>query len=148
MKPTLPVVKGLPDRHRGREILQAYVDDRKFANLLRAEAYPHVKRMEAMNTKCFKILQREDDAYFPAKNYAEYRWIPSKQFLAVPFVVYGENLAVVLFEPEPTIIINNLPLVAEAYRLQFLALWENAIIPPTQLIEQFQMPQKYMKDTN
>ncbi len=128
-----------------REVLQAYVDDRKFAELLGSEAYPHVERMEKMDTKRFKILQREDDAYFPAKNYAEYRWIPSKQFLAVPFVVYGENLAVILFEPEPTIIINNFPLVAEAYRLQFLALWDHAIVPPAKLVEQFELPKKNLK---
>lgn len=130
-----------------REILQAYVDDRKFAELLGNEAYPHVERMEAMKTKRFKILQRENDAYFPAKNYAEYRWIPSKQFLAVPFVVYGENLAVILFEPEPIIIINNFPLVADAYRLQFLALWGHALIPPTDLIDEFTIPQKYLAGT-
>ena len=128
-----------------REILQAYVDDRKYADLLGEQAYPHVKRMESMKTKRFKILQKEGDAYFPAKQYAEYRWIPVKQFLAVPFVVYGDNLAVILFEPEPVIIINNYPLVAEAYRLQFMSLWESSMVPPEDLIEKSVIPQKYLK---
>lgn len=130
----------------GREILQAYVDDRKFAELLGAEAVPHVVRMEEQKDKSFKILQREGDSYFPARNYADYRWIPAKQFIAVPFVVYGDNLAVILFEPEPTIIVNNFPLVAEAYRMQFLSLWENAIIPPADLIKGWQIPEKYLKE--
>lgn len=129
----------------GREVLQAYVDDRKYADLLGKEAYPHVQRMEEMQGKRFKILQKDGDDYFPAKKYAEYRWIPAKDFMAVPFVVYGDKLAVVLFEPEPTIIINNFPMVAEAYRLQFLSLWENAIIPSASLIDQSIIPTKYTK---
>ena len=128
----------------GREVLQAYVDDTKFADWLGEEAYPHVQRMETLKNKRFKILQKEGDAYFPAKNYAEYRWIPAKQFLAVPFIVYGEKLAVVLFEPEPTIIVNTFPLVAEAYRLQFESLWDVAITPPKELIEKSVIPDKYM----
>lgn len=126
-----------------REILQAYVDDQKYADLLGNDAYPHVKRMESMDRKRLKILQKEGDDYFPAKNYAEYRWIPHEQFLAVPFVVYGNNLAVILFEPEPTIIINNYPLVSEAYRLQFLTLWDSAIVPPDTLVKQSEIPNKY-----
>lgn len=126
-----------------REVLQAYVDDRKYADLLGDEAYPYVKRMETLKEKRFKILQKEDDAYFPAKNYAEYRWIPAKQFIAVPFIVYGDNLATILFEPQPTIIINTYPLVAEAYRLQFLSLWDNAIIPSDDLIRKSIIPVKY-----
>lgn len=128
-----------------REVLQAYVDDTKFAEWLGDEAYPHVKRMETLKEKRFKILQKEGDAYFPAKNYAEYRWIPVKQFIAVPFVVYGDKLATILFEPEPTIIVNNFPLVAEAYRLQFFALWDNAIVPPANLVTQSVIPNKYLK---
>ena len=112
--------------------------------LVGEEAYPHVKRMETFQTRRLKILQKEGDDYFPAKNYAEYRWIPVDQFLAVPFVVYGDNLAVILFEPEPTIIINNYPLVAEAYRLQFLSLWDNAIVPPQQLVDKSVIPNKYI----
>jgi transcriptional regulator with XRE-family HTH domain len=127
-----------------REVLQAYVDDRKYADLLGDQAYPHVKRMEEMKEKRFKILQKENDSYFPAKNYAEYRWIPEDQFIAVPFVVYGDNLAVILFEPEPTIIINNYPLVAEAYRMQFYSLWDNALTPPVQLVDDSVIPEKYL----
>ncbi len=126
-----------------REVLQAYVDDTKFADWLGEEAYPHVERMQSLQKKSFKIIQKEGDSYFPAKSYAEYRWIPSKQFLAVPFIVYGDKLCIILFEPEPTIIINSFPLVAEAYRLQFNNLWDNAIRPPVDLIDKSIIPDKY-----
>jgi len=129
-----------------RPILQAYVDDLQFAKLLGEEAYPHVQRMEKAKNLNFRILQKEGDAYFPAKNYAKYRWIPEKSFIAVPFMVYGEKLAIIVFETEPKIIVISYPVVAEVYRLQFNALWEAAIIPPQNLVDDFKIPQKYLEE--
>lgn len=126
-----------------RPILQAYVDDNKFAELLGEEAYPHVQRMEKLTKLNFKILQREGDSYFPAKNYSEYRWIPEKNFMAVPFIVYGDKLAIIVFDKEPKIIVINYPIVAEVYRLQFTSLWEAAIVPPKNLIEKSTIPERY-----
>lgn len=127
-----------------REILQAYVDDKKFADWLKEEAYPHVKRMETIKGLSFKILTKEGDTYFPAKNYAEYRWIPTAQFLSVPFVVYGNKLAIILFDPEPTIIVIDYTIVADVYRLQFHNIWENALIPAKSLIDNSEIPEKYL----
>jgi transcriptional regulator with XRE-family HTH domain len=126
-----------------RPILQAYVDDHKFAELLGDEAYPHVQRMEKLTSLNFKILQREGDSYFPAKNYSEYRWIPEQSFMAVPFFVYGDKLAIIVFDKDPKIIVINYPIVAEVYRLQFNALWGAAIVPPKNLIEKSTIPERY-----
>lgn len=126
-----------------REILQAYVDDNKFAELLGGEAFPHVQRMEALGEKRFKILQKEGDNYFPAKNYAEYRWIPAQQFLAAPFIVFDSKLAIIVFEPDPTIIIINYPIVAETYRLQFHSIWRTALIPPENVVKSSEIPDKW-----
>ncbi len=129
-----------------REILQAYVDDSQFAQWLGdSDAITHVTKIEAAHKKNFKIIQKEGDCYFPARNYAEYRWIPAKQFLAVPFMVFGDKFAIVLYEPDPTIIVMNYPVLAEAYRLQFSLLWEQAIQPPQRLIDEWQVPDKYKK---
>ena len=125
-------------QHDDREVLQAYVDDKKYARWLKTEATPHIDRMETFKKKNYRILQQEDDIYFPAINYAEYRWIPKKQFLPVPFMVYGDKMAIMLFEPEPVIIVNNYPKIAQAYRLQFETLWERAIIPPADAFENWQ----------
>ena len=67
-----------------RVILQAFVDDIKFADILGDEALPHVERIESISKKKFKIIQREGDIYFPARNYAEYKWIPSESFVVFP----------------------------------------------------------------
>lgn len=118
-----------------REVLQAYVDDKNFAHWLGDEAYPHIDRMETLTELKLKILQKEGDNYFPAAKYASYKWIPEQEFLAVPFIVYGDKLAIVLFEPEATVISINYPMVADAYRLQFNAIWDKAIEPPQSLLE-------------
>ncbi len=130
-----------------REILQAYVDDSQFAQWLGdSDAVIHVEKIEAsQKKKSFKIIQKEGDCYFPARNYAEYRWIPAEHFLAVPFIVFGDKFAIILYEPDPTIIVMNYPVLAEAYRLQFSLLWEQAIQPAQSLIDQWQVPDKYKK---
>src|SRR5690606_19528303 len=127
-------------------ILQAYVDDQAFAPLMGNEAAQHVLRMEKAKHLNFKILQKEGDDYFPARNYAEYRWIPAKDFVAVPFMVYGDKLAIIVLEEEAKIIVINYPIVAQVYRLQFNALWDNAIKPPAELIEGFKIPEKYLEE--
>jgi transcriptional regulator with XRE-family HTH domain len=128
-----------------RPILQAYVDDLKFAKILGDEALPHVERIEQVKEKKFRILQRQDDAYFPARNYATYRWVPSNRFIAVPFVVYGDKFAIILYDPEPTIIVMNYPILSAAYRMQFQSLWDQSIDPPQKLIDGWEMPEKYKK---
>jgi transcriptional regulator with XRE-family HTH domain len=125
-----------------QEVLQAYVDDRKFAAWLGDESRPHVDRMKSITLPKFKILQKEGDVYFPAKDYAEYKWIPENQFMAVPFFVYGNKLAIILFGDEANIIVMNYPMVAKAYRFQFSTIWDQAMIPPKELIENWQKPEK------
>jgi transcriptional regulator with XRE-family HTH domain len=128
-----------------RDILQAYVDDKKFAKFLENEAVSHVVKLEKTKKKNFKIIQKEGDTYFPAREYAEYRWIPEEQFIAVPFVVYGDKFAIILFDPEPTIIVMNYPILAQAYRMQFKLLWEVATLPPKELIENWRVPDHLIK---
>lgn len=126
-----------------RTILQAFVNDMKFAEILGDEALPHVERIESISRKKFKIVQRQDDVYFPARNYAEYKWIAPEYFVAVPFMVFGDSFAVVLYEPDPTIIVMNYPLLAAAYRIQFGMIWDKAVEPPKELIQNWELPKKY-----
>ncbi len=126
-----------------RPILQAFVDDMKFAEILGNEAMPHVNRIESIANKKFRIIQREGDEYFPARNYADYRWLDAEYFMAVPFMVIGNTFAVILYEPDPTIIVMNYPALAAAYRIQFEMIWENSKEPPKNIIENWILPEKY-----
>lgn len=129
-------------RDNQQEVLQAYVDDKKFAAWLGDESRPHVERMQTLNLPKFKILQKEGDTYFPANSYAEYRWIPTNQFIAVPFFVYGNKLAIILFNDDANVIIMNYPIIAKAYRMQFNSLWDQALVPDASLIKNWKRPDK------
>jgi len=105
------------------------VDERKFEKWLGTENLEvHIERMKSISGINYRILLKEGDDYFLATpDYSEYRWIPSSFFSSVPFYVYGQKLAILLFDAEPTVIILDYPSVAEAYRVQFEAFWKLSI---------------------
>ena len=74
----------------------------KFVQWHGALGAEHLKKMEELKAKkvTYKILICEGDYFFPAENFAEYRWLPKIQFSTVPFYVYGSKLAIMLFEDE------------------------------------------------
>lgn len=84
----------------------------------------HSERMKKLDGITYKILVQEGDTNFVASSYAEYRWLPKEFFSTVPFYVYGNKLAVILFEEEPTVLVFEYPLISQAYRKQFEAMWE------------------------
>ncbi len=113
------------------EVLVCNADERKFEKWLSDENIKtHISRMEILKEKGvkYRILLREGDTYFLHNSgYSDYRWIPSSQFSTAPFYVYGQKLAILLFDEEPTVIILEYPTVADAYIKQFSSLWESAI---------------------
>lgn len=110
------------------EVVISNVDERKFEKWLGAENIEtHVVRIKKLKGISYKILIREGDEYFIATpDFGEYRWMPTEFFSSVPFYVYGQKLAILLFESEPTVIVLDYPSVAEAYRSQFQAFWETS----------------------
>lgn len=109
------------------EVLVSNVDERDFEKWLGSKKPEHLDRMKALKGKVlYKILVREGDTFSPASDYAEYRWIPREYFSSVPFYVYGNKLAIMLFGEEPTVIVLDYPAVSVTYRAQFQALWDSA----------------------
>jgi len=108
------------------EVVVNNVDERKFEKWLGKENIEtHVERIKKIKGISYKILIREGDDYFIAtSDFGEYRWLPDAFFSSVPFYVYGQKLAILLFDSEPTVIVLSYPSVAEAYRSQFQAFWE------------------------
>lgn len=117
-----------------REVFVSNVDERKFLKWHGELTDDHHKNMKQLTDIKYKILLQEGDDYFPAR-YAEYRWIAREHFSSVPFYVYGEKLGIMLFDGEPTIIVMEYPAIAEAYKTQFLAMWDNAIVPSREILE-------------
>jgi transcriptional regulator with XRE-family HTH domain len=115
------------------DILVSNVDERQFIKHLGDYADTHIQRMSAFVGKVFyKILIREGDNFIPGSSYAEYRWIPRDLFASVPFYVYGDKLAIMLFDAEITVITLEYPSIAEAYRVQFADMWRRAT--PTEIV--------------
>lgn len=112
----------------GGEVLVSNVDEREFAKWHGEFGDEHLSKVQHIEDVSYKILVKEGDTYFPAK-YAQYRWLPKDLFYSVPFYLYGQKLAIILFEDEPTIILIDYPAVAEAYRHQFNGIWGQAIVP-------------------
>ncbi len=108
------------------EILVSNVDERQFVKILGDYAKTHVERIKALKKVRYKILVKEGDNYAPGSSYAEYRWIPKELFSSVPFYVYGDNLAIMLFENEPSIIVLRYPSIAQAYKVQFFDMWQRS----------------------
>lgn len=106
------------------------VDERQFLKWGKDILEPHSVRMRELGTVKYKILVQEGDFNFVA-SYAEYRWLPASLFSSVAFYVYGEKLAIILFEEEPEILVLEYTSVTEAYRRQFEAMWEGAQAPET-----------------
>lgn len=95
----------------------------------------HLERMAVVikNNPNFKmrILIEEGDNNFRATKYAKYRWVKKESFSNVPFYVYGDKLAILMFEDD-NVYVCVLPnaKVADAYRKQFDITWEQGYEPP------------------
>ena len=109
------------------------VDERVFEKWSTEELRKnHIKRIKDVST--YQILVREGDTHYVAtSDYAEYRWMPKDAFASVAFYIYGDKVALMLFNEEPVIILLNYLEIAKVYREQFDAMWENAKIPNAQI---------------
>jgi hypothetical protein len=89
----------------------------------------HVPRMVKLcsERKDIEVLSLcpEGSHKFDYDSYTKYRTQPKQLFDSVPFYVYGDNLAIIIFqaEPPPKIIFIRSSVVAQAYRNQFSQLW-------------------------
>lgn len=105
------------------------VDERQFLKWGQSILESHTQRMQKLTGVSYNILIKEGDENYVASSYADYRWLPKDQFSFVPFYVYGDKLAIVIFSDEPTVIVLAYPAVADAYRVQFETIWKTALPP-------------------
>ncbi|MGB9153520.1 MAG: helix-turn-helix transcriptional regulator [Alphaproteobacteria bacterium] len=106
------------------------VDDRLFAQALGADyTNNHTRRMSEIKNLKVRVLVEEHD-FFSAPNtsYVEYRWNVNQSTGDVPFYVYGDKFAILMFthQPSPQIVVITSKLVSGAYRDQFEVLWKNS----------------------
>ena len=116
---------------QGGEFCVSNVNESFFVKRLSAEFLDfHIKRMSEITDLChYKILVKQGDTNFVSSNYAEYRWVQESKFHPVPFYVFGDNLAFLIFGEETNIHLISNADIADAQRTQFNYIWDNALIP-------------------
>ena len=118
-------------KSNGGDICVSNVDEKDFFFWLgEEEAQKYKDAMAKLDNKFFfKCLIEEGDDYFAAGKYAEYRWVVKEEFSNVPFYVYGDKLAILLFGKEASVYVLDNAEIANAYRAQFDILWNRAKLP-------------------
>ncbi len=109
------------------------VDEALFAESLGDYLSSHIRRMNEIKDLRFKVLVKYTAgspriAEARESQYRECRQLQGDFNGNVPFYVYGDKLAILIFEKEqePQIVIISSPLVAKAYREQFNIMWSSA----------------------
>lgn len=104
------------------------VDEALFDFWLGSELDAYVERIQSLKNVSFSVLLREGDYNFAASNYAEYRWIPEKEFTNVPFYLFGKNLAMILFKghEDVSVYLIQEQEITEAQYQVFDYIWKNA----------------------
>lgn len=113
---------------KNKTVYVSNVDERKFVEWQKEQLTEHTQRMQDLDVR-YKILIQHGDTYFPASTYADYRWMPKGTFFSVPYYMYGEKLAMMIFEDEPRIYILDEPEISLMHRKQFESLWEQSTEP-------------------
>jgi DNA-binding XRE family transcriptional regulator len=126
------------ERHGGEVMVTGVLDHQWTRHGGRHIVSVHVPRMTRLCAERKDIavyaLCPEGTRKFDYDSYTQYRAQPRALFESVPFYVYGDNLAIVVFQsdPPPKIILIRSKAVAEAYRKQFRQLWDLASEIPGQ----------------
>lgn len=134
------------------EILVGNVDERDFVKHMDEHTLQlHLDRMKELGAH-YKILVCEGDYFFPVSVYAEYRWISKEEFSSIPFYVFADKLAIILWLDEPVVFLLNDPAAANLYREKFMDQWKKSKKPPKNpdAITDFdpQQKEKFLKDAN
>ena len=72
-----------------------------------------------------RILTRDDVTFVYEYKTAKYRYLPAESFNPTPTYVYGDNVAILIWEPFSVIRIKNASL-ADSYNKYFEILWKQA----------------------
>lgn len=113
--------------NRGEERLISGVDESKFTSIMGKKFDGMMKKYAHKGIKG-RILSLEGDKNFLDPS-SEYRWVDEKHFLDVPFYVYADKYAMLLWEPGPRVVMIENKAIADSYRKQFDRHWKEARTP-------------------
>lgn len=116
---------------RGGELLVGGVSEAKFVRHNRAPLLGYLRRVHRHKNIRVRLLVCEGDRTFIGKPESSvYRWVDRDTFGLVPYYIYRDKYAVLLWGPPLRIIITQNASLAETYRRQFESDWKRAKLPP------------------
>ncbi len=121
-------------RHTGGDLLVGGISEKKFMNIAAAPLMGYLRKVNRHKNLRARLLVIEGDSHFVGKPATSiYRWIDQDSFGLVPYYIYRDKYAVIIWGPPLRVIITQNPSLAETYRRQFEANWKRAQIPPASI---------------
>jgi transcriptional regulator with XRE-family HTH domain len=105
------------------------VDEKKFIEAGGDRFFEYLRKFADLGI-VDNLLARNGDANLvvPAKYY---RWVPEEIFSQVPYMVYGDKYAIILWGPPLRIVLIHNQEISASYRKQFQAHWRRGKTPQT-----------------
>lgn len=117
----------------GGEMCVSNVDERNWIKWMGEERYKaHSDRMSKIEPPVkSRIIIKENDWYFIASKFSEYKWFPEEFFSPQSFYAYGNKLALINFqEDDVKIMILNNPEFTQGFVVLFDIAWNNVARTP------------------
>lgn len=105
------------------------VDEKLYLDIEEESLKNYLEELKKRGNKQ-KILSCEGDEFRLPGKHLEYRWLPKKYFSPIPIYVYSNKIASIVWEPTLQVIIVRNKHFANAYKNQFLLMWESALKIP------------------
>jgi transcriptional regulator with XRE-family HTH domain len=81
---------------------------------------------EGIKIRC--LLGAGDHGFAAPENI--YRWTPQETMSEIPYGVYGNTVAIILWGPPPRLVLLRNQAIADLFRKQFNAFWQHAVPVP------------------
>jgi transcriptional regulator with XRE-family HTH domain len=98
-------------------------------------AYKNYEEIAMKNNITERALFLENDTNFLSRRNV-YRWVPPELFSAVPMMIFGNNVAILLWGPPKRMIVIRNPGIAQTFRRQFDVIWKLAKSVPDNVHKQ------------
>lgn len=117
---------------QGGQFLVSNVNEALFDYWLGDKLNEYVEEITSIKNLSYKVLIKEGDYNFAASEYADYKWIPENNFTNIPFYIFGNSMAMILFKGHIDVSVYMIgeEELTKAQREIFYKNWDDAIVIP------------------
>lgn len=115
----------------GGDLLASGIDEKYFLPHAGEALFNYLKKAYRHKNMRGRVLLCEGDKHLVGKpDKSIYRWVEKESFSLVPYYIYADKYAIILWGTPTRIIIIQNKALAETHRRQFEKEWKRAKIPP------------------